>query len=523
MPAVERPSSTYAGMGSRASRCACPRCGSPIRRSTPRPTCALLAGVHEAGPSTRSARSWDVGLLLRRPLLPGAPPPRRAGRPRASGATRPRDGPCLISVGAPLARGRQPLQLRGHAARRAIRRRRTEGVPAELPRVLRAALVPARGRGTRRTPSSCSGSRVPFGTDLLITLPPRRRLRAPHRGLRGPLDAGPAQRPGGALRRHRAREPVGVERHGRQVGVPPGPGPHVGSEEPRRPALQRRRIRRVERRPRLGRPRARRRPRRAGGGDRALRARGRVGARRRRPAWRCRADRMRQTSFGQNAAQHGRAAATRGRRAGGRSARRGRLSRRCAVTSIRCRSCPPIPRQRDHRCREIFLIKATALAQRLRALPADGRRVVLGVSGGRDSTQALLVAVHAMDLLGLPPRRRRRRHDAGLRDVDAHVHQCVRAGPCARRDAARDRHPRAVAMPCSRPSATMTASRTSRSRTSRPGRGSWSSSRSRPRCAASISAPATSPSWRSASPPTAATTCRTTPSTPACRRRSSPS
>src|SRR6185436_5061517 len=40
--------------------------------------------------------------------------------------------------------------------------------------------------------------------------------------------------------------------------------------------------------------------------------------------------------------------------------------------------------------------------RRLQALSADGRRIVLGVSGGRDSTQALLVAIHAMDLLGLP-------------------------------------------------------------------------------------------------------------------------
>src|SRR5207245_1301997 len=57
---------------------------------------------------------------------------------------------------------------------------------------------------------------------------------------------------------------------------------------------------------------------------------------------------------------------------------------------------------RDARCREIFLIKATSLARRLLALPEDGRRVVIGISGGQDSTEALLVAAHAMDLLGLP-------------------------------------------------------------------------------------------------------------------------
>ena len=65
---------------------------------------------------------------------------------------------------------------------------------------------------------------------------------------------------------------------------------------------------------------------------------------------------------------------------------------------------PSDPSRRDARCREIFLIKATALVRRLQALPEQGRRVVIGLSGGRDSTQALLVAIHATDLLGLPRR-----------------------------------------------------------------------------------------------------------------------
>ena len=57
---------------------------------------------------------------------------------------------------------------------------------------------------------------------------------------------------------------------------------------------------------------------------------------------------------------------------------------------------------RTDRCREIFLIKPRSLARRMIALPEDARRIVIGLSGGRDSTQALLVAVHAMDLLELP-------------------------------------------------------------------------------------------------------------------------
>jgi NAD+ synthase (glutamine-hydrolysing) len=62
---------------------------------------------------------------------------------------------------------------------------------------------------------------------------------------------------------------------------------------------------------------------------------------------------------------------------------------------------PSDPAKRDLRCREVFLIQATSLARRLSALPADARRIIVGVSGGQDSTHALLVAAHAVDLLGL--------------------------------------------------------------------------------------------------------------------------
>lgn len=63
---------------------------------------------------------------------------------------------------------------------------------------------------------------------------------------------------------------------------------------------------------------------------------------------------------------------------------------------------PSDRRKRDVRCRETFMIQATALMRRLEQFRPDRRKIVLGVSGGRDSTHALLVAAHAMDLLGLP-------------------------------------------------------------------------------------------------------------------------
>lgn len=51
-------------------------------------------------------------------------------------------------------------------------------------------------------------------------------------------------------------------------------------------------------------------------------------------------------------------------------------------------------------CYETYNIQSQGLCQRLKS--SGIRRVVIGVSGGLDSTQALLVAVHAFDELGLP-------------------------------------------------------------------------------------------------------------------------
>ncbi len=53
-------------------------------------------------------------------------------------------------------------------------------------------------------------------------------------------------------------------------------------------------------------------------------------------------------------------------------------------------------------CYEAYNIQSHGLRQRLEA--SGIRRIVIGVSGGLDSTQALLVAAHAFDRLGLPRR-----------------------------------------------------------------------------------------------------------------------
>lgn len=61
---------------------------------------------------------------------------------------------------------------------------------------------------------------------------------------------------------------------------------------------------------------------------------------------------------------------------------------------------PSDPAERDERCHEISSIQATGLATRLERTGI--RNVVIGLSGGLDSTLALLVAVQAFERLVLP-------------------------------------------------------------------------------------------------------------------------
>jgi len=54
----------------------------------------------------------------------------------------------------------------------------------------------------------------------------------------------------------------------------------------------------------------------------------------------------------------------------------------------------------DQRCHEVYEIQVQGLVKRLQATAI--KNVVIGVSGGLDSTQALIVCARAMDVLGLP-------------------------------------------------------------------------------------------------------------------------
>jgi NAD+ synthase (glutamine-hydrolysing) len=108
------------------------------------------------------------------------------------------------------------------------------------------------------------------------------------------------------------------------------------------------------------------------------------------------ADRMRQNTFGAAAARH----ADRAFRSievalpapGGRLLLDRKLERLPYV--------PSDPRTRDARCEEVYRIQVQGLVTRMRA--TGTRRLVIGVSGGLDSTQALIVCARAMDELKLP-------------------------------------------------------------------------------------------------------------------------
>ena len=110
-------------------------------------------------------------------------------------------------------------------------------------------------------------------------------------------------------------------------------------------------------------------------------------------------DRLRQTSFAQSVQRHAEEVA---------NYRRIRFSLSPPLSEVlllersleRFPYVPSDPATRDTRCREVYEIQVQGLVKRLRAVGID--RVVIGVSGGLDSTQALIVCARAMDLMGVP-------------------------------------------------------------------------------------------------------------------------
>ena len=75
---------------------------------------------------------------------------------------------------------------------------------------------------------------------------------------------------------------------------------------------------------------------------------------------------------------------------------------------------PDDPQRLALDCYEAYNIQVSGLERRLEAIGHP--KAIIGVSGGLDSTHALIVAAKAMDRLGPAPHRHPRLHDARLRD-----------------------------------------------------------------------------------------------------------
>jgi len=110
-------------------------------------------------------------------------------------------------------------------------------------------------------------------------------------------------------------------------------------------------------------------------------------------------ERMRQNSFGVSVQKHKSALAS-WRTVEFDLAAPQQVPRGLLRTVERFPYVPSDAARRDERCSEVFNIQVQSLVQRLEA--SGIRKVVIGVSGGLDSTHALLVCAQAMDRLGLP-------------------------------------------------------------------------------------------------------------------------
>ncbi len=112
------------------------------------------------------------------------------------------------------------------------------------------------------------------------------------------------------------------------------------------------------------------------------------------------ADRMRQNSFGEAMRRHAAEVARFRTVEFSLDLPKGRLP--LARRINRFPYVPGDPATRDARCEEVYRIQVQGLATRMRA--TGSKKLVIGVSGGLDSTQALLVCARVMDQLKRPRR-----------------------------------------------------------------------------------------------------------------------
>ena len=229
-------------------------------------------------------------------------------------------------------------------------------------------------------------------------------------------------------------------------------------------------MRRIDHRPRLGRPWGDLRKRHAGR---------RVEALRRHAAARRGRHRPRAPRRGPHAPEHLRrrgAAPSRGRAP--LSAHRVELAlprrrRSCSWSGewTRFPTCPADPATRDARCEEVSASRCTGWSPA--CAPPAARSVVIGVSGGLDSTHALLVCARAMDHLGLPRANILAYTMPGFATSERTKSQALAADACDRRARAEEIDIRPACMQMLKdighPYAKGSRSTTSRSRTCRRG------------------------------------------------------
>ena len=146
---------------------------------------------------------------------------------------------------------------------------------------------------------------------------------------------------------------------------------------------------------------------------------------------------------------------------------------RCSGASSASRTSRPIPVSRNERCEEVYNIQVRGLQTRLLATGIE--KIVIGVSGGLDSTHALIVAARTMDRLGLPRTNVLGYTLPGFATSARHAAQRPRADEGAGRQRGRDRHPSRRAADAARPRPPRrrrrSPSTTSPTRTSRPASG----------------------------------------------------
>ena len=362
---------------------------------------------------------------------------RSSARSPRSSRRRSKLNPVLI-VGRAAPGPRPALQQRRRHPSRRHPGRGAQDLPAELPRVLREA--PFRlGRQRARAGNQARRPDRAVRHRPAVPLDRQRADHLPCRDLRGHLGAGAAVEPRRPRRRRSAGEPLGQQHHHRQGrDAPPAVRQPVGARQSRPMPIRRRA--RASRRPTSPGTATRRSTSAATSWPSPQRfAKDSVdhpGRRRSRPhppgaAAQQRLRRLRGADEGTrvHALPHRRRS----------SSTRRRSAWRCSAPIERFPYVPSDPAKLRDNCYEAYNIQVQGLAQRLQSSRV-GKRASSASRAASNSTQALLVACRAMDLLGLDRKNVLAFTMPGFGTSDKTHKNAWRLMKCARRHGGRDRH-----------------------------------------------------------------------------------